>query len=125
MAPRGGRRAERRARRHAARLPGHARAPNPNPNPNPNRNPDRNRNPNPNPNPNPNQVTLALIGLLYFLLNLLLACSLLNHYSFAHEAVAASPFGSALVLLLSCVDASCLTLLASDCDEARLKAATS
>ena len=70
-------------------------------------------------------VTLALIGLLYFLLNLLLACSLLNHYSFAHEAVAASPFGSALVVLLSCVDASCLTLLASDRDEARLKAATS
>ena len=70
-------------------------------------------------------VTLALVGLLYLLLNLLLACSLLNHYSFSHEAVAASPFSSALVLLLSCIDVSCLTLLASDRDEARLKAATS
>ena len=70
-------------------------------------------------------VTLALIGLLYLLLNLLLACSLLNHYSFSHAAVAANPFSSALVLLLSCVDVSCLTLLASDRDEARLKAATS
>ena len=70
-------------------------------------------------------VTLALIGLLYLLLNLLLACSLLNHYSFSHEAVAARPFSSALVLLLSCVDVSCLTLLASDRDEVRLKAATS
>ncbi len=35
----------------------------------------------------------------------------------ATEAVAARPFSSALVLLLSCVDVSCLTLLASDRDE--------
>ena len=57
-------------------------------------------------------VTLAFLGLLYLLCNLLLCCSFLNHFAFSHAAVADHSFGSALVLILCAVDATCLNLLA-------------